>query len=173
LHFMISGIRCLAVLCLFGLTPTAHAAGSFRLWDGGTTPPLELKDAAGGSHRLQDYRGKVVLINFWATWCRPCREEMPSIGQLKKKLANRPFVVLAVNVDEPESRIRKFLDQTPLDFPTLLDPGGLTTKAWKVRILPVSFLITPSGRVHYIVTGELDWANEHVVRVVSELLPSQ
>ncbi len=168
---MISGIRRLPVLCLFGLTLTAHAAGSVKMWDGGATPPLALKDTSGGSHRLEDYRGKVVLVNFWATWCAPCREEMPSIGRLKKKLANRPFVVLAVNVDEPESRIRKFLEQTPLDFPTLLDPGGLATKAWKVRILPASFLIMPSGRVRYVVTGELDWAHEQVVRVVSELLP--
>jgi len=170
---MILRIQPLLILCLFGLASISHAAGTFQNWSGGATPPLELKDAAGRSHRLEDYRGKVVLVNFWATWCGPCREEMPSIGRLKKKLANRPFVVLAVNVDEPESRVLKFLEQTPLDFPTLLDPDGRTTKAWKVRILPASFVVLPSGRVRYIVTGELDWANEHVVRAVLELLPAE
>jgi peroxiredoxin len=90
---------------------------------------------------------------------------------LKKKLAGRPFVVLAVNVDEPDSRVRKFLAQLPLDFPVLMDPGGRATKEWKVRILPASFLIARDGRIRYAATGELDWANEHVVRLVSELLP--
>jgi peroxiredoxin len=91
--------------------------------------------------------------------------------QLKKTLAGRAFVVLAVNVDEPESRVRNFLAQLPLDFPVLMDPGKAATAAWKVRILPASFLIARDGRVRYAVTGELDWANEHVVRRVSEMLP--
>jgi thiol-disulfide isomerase/thioredoxin len=161
----------IAIVWLCSLAPGAHAAGELKLWPGGDTPPLEIKDIAGANHRLEDYRGKVVLLNFWATWCVPCREEMPSIGRLKKRFADRPFVVLAVNVDEPESRVTKFLAQMPLDFPTLLDPGGRTTRAWKVSILPASFLIAPSGRIRYAATGELDWANEHVVRIVSELMP--
>ena len=140
------------------------------MWSGGPTPPLELSDVAGSAHRLADYRGKVVLLNFWATWCRPCREEMPSMSELKKKLAGRPFVVLAVNVDEPESRVRRFLAEVPLDFPVLLDPEKRVTTAWNVRILPASFLISRNGSVRYAVTGELDWSNEHVVRLVSELL---
>jgi peroxiredoxin len=90
---------------------------------------------------------------------------------LKKKLAGRPFVVLAVNVDEPESRVSKFLEQLPLDFPVLMDPGKRATNAWKARILPASFLIARDGRVRYTITGELDWANERVVKLVSELLP--
>jgi len=154
------------------VTLTVHAAGELKPWPGGDTPALELQDLSGASHRLEDYRGKVVLLNFWATWCAPCREEMPSIGRLKKQLAGRPFVVLAVNVDEPESRIKNFLAMLPLDFPTLLDPGGRTAKAWKARILPATFLIAPHGRIRYTVTGELDWASEQVVRTVSELLPA-
>ena len=149
----------------------SHAAGDLRPWGGGPTPTLELNDLGGGGHSLADYRGKVVLLNFWATWCGPCRDEMPSMELLKKKLSGRPFVVLAVNVDEPESRVRKFLAQLPLDFPVLMDPDKRATSAWKVRILPASFLIARDGRVRYTVTGELDWANEHVVRLVSELLP--
>jgi thiol-disulfide isomerase/thioredoxin len=162
----------IAIVWLCSLAPAALAAGELKPWPGGDTPALEIKDIGGANHRLEDYRGKVVLLNFWATWCVPCREEMPSIGRLKKTLADRPFVVLAVNVDEPESRVAKFLAQMPLDFPTLLDPGGRTTRAWKVRILPASFLIAPNGRIRYTVTGELDWANKHIVRSVSELLPA-
>ena len=151
---------------------TSHAAGDLKLWGGGATPALELADLGGRVHRLEDYRGQVVLLNFWATWCVPCREEMPSIEALKKKLAGRPFVVLAVNVNEPESRIRGFLSQLPLDFPVLADTDGRTTKAWQVRILPASFVIARDGRIRYTVTGELEWANPHVVRILSELLPA-
>src|SRR6185436_16222596 len=102
---------CVPVLGALWCAIPAHGAGDLRPWGGGPTPALELTELSGGSHRLADYRGKVVLINFWATWCTPCREEMPSISELKKKLAGRPFVVLAVNVDEPESRVSKFLEQ--------------------------------------------------------------
>jgi len=168
---MLSTARLFGLCLLWCMALTAQAAGELRAWTGGATPALELKDVAGGIHRLEDYRGKVVLVNFWATWCGPCREEMPTIASLKKKLAGRPFAVLAVNVDEPESRVRAFLEKMPLDFPTVLDPEGRTTKAWKVRILPATFLIAPSGRIRYAATGELDWVNEQVVRLVSEMLP--
>ena len=77
---------------------------------------------------LAEYRGKVVLVNFWATWCEPCREEMPSIERLRASLQGRPFVVLAVNLAEPESRIRKFLEAVPVGFPVLLDRDTQTAK---------------------------------------------
>ena len=150
----------------------AAAAADLKLWTGGPPPALALKDLDGRQHRLADYRGKVVLINFWATWCGPCREEMPSIQELKNKLAGRPFVVLAVNLDEPESRIRKFLTQMKLDFPILLDPGRNVAKGWNARILPATFIVGPDGRVRYSLVGEMDWANEHIVARISELLPS-
>jgi thiol-disulfide isomerase/thioredoxin len=165
-------ILALAILCLFLPAMSSHGA-DIKAWGGGPTPALELKDVAGASHRLEDHRGKVVLLNFWATWCVPCRDEMPSIEKLKQKFAGRPFVVVAVNVDEPEPRVRKFLSQMPLDFSVLLDPAGRATRAWNVRILPATFLIAQDGRIRYTVTGELDWANEHVIRFVSELLPGK
>jgi peroxiredoxin len=150
----------------------AAAAADLKLWTGGPPPALALKDLDGRQHRLADYRGKVVLINFWASWCGPCREEMPSIQELKNKLAGRPFVVLAVNLDEPESRIRKFLTQMKLDFPILLDPDRNVAKGWNARILPATFIVGPDGRVRYSLVGEMDWANEHIVARISELLPA-
>jgi peroxiredoxin len=150
----------------------AAAAADLKLWTGGPPPALALKDLDGRQHRLADYRGKVVLINFWATWCGPCREEMPSTQELKNKLAGRPFVVLAVNLDEPESRIRKFLTQMKLDFPILLDPDRNVAKGWNARILPATFIVGPDGRVRYSLVGEMDWANEHIVARISELLPA-
>jgi peroxiredoxin len=147
------------------------AAQELKAWSGGATPPLALVDLQGRTHRLEQYRGKVVLINFWATWCEPCREEMPSIRRLRDAFAGKPFEVLAVNLAEPESRIQRFMQQTPLDFPVLLDRDTNAAKAWKARILPATFIVGPDGRIRYHHLGELDWSQENVRRLIAGLLP--
>ncbi len=124
----------------------------------------------GRAHRLADYRGKVVLVNFWATWCEPCREEMPSIEQLRKSLSGKPFEVLAVNLGEPPSRIERFLEKLPVSFPLLLDRDTKTAKAWKARILPASFLVGRDGRIRYVHYGEIDWSGAAARAKVAELL---
>jgi len=146
-------------------------AQQLRPWTGGATPPLALPDLAGRAHALEDYRGRVVLVNFWATWCEPCREEMPSIGKLRAGLAGRPFAVLAVNLGEPESRIRRFLEQVPMDFPVLLDRDSAAARAWRTRVLPASYLIGPDGRVRYAVIGEYDWTQDAARQAILGLLP--
>jgi len=161
----------LKIALMFLLTGTA-AAADLKVWTGGPPPALALKDLEGGSHRLSDYRGKVVLVNFWATWCGPCRDEMPSIQELKDKLAGKPFVVLAVNLDEPESRIRKFLSQMKLDFTILLDPERKAARAWGARILPASYVIGPDGKIRYSLIGEINWRHDLMVSRIAELLPA-
>jgi peroxiredoxin len=86
--------------------------------------------------------------------------------------AGKPFVVLAVNLDEPEARIRKFLSQVAVDFAILLDPGKKAARAWNARVLPASFVIGPDGRIRYSLVGELDWSHDRVVSRIVELLPS-
>ncbi|HXF66781.1 MAG TPA: TlpA disulfide reductase family protein [Burkholderiales bacterium] len=159
-----------AAFCLHGFA--AAGAADLKLWSGGAAPALELADLEGRRHRLADYRGKVVLVNFWATWCAPCREEMPSIQRLKDRLAGRPFAVLAVNLDEPEERVRRFLAQTKLDFTILLDQEKRAARAWQVRILPASFVIGADGKIRYTLVGDLDWGHELVVNRIAELLPA-
>ena len=124
-----------AGLALAVLLPAAGVASAQDLkpWSGGATPPLELADLDGRVQRLADYRGKVVLINFWATWCEPCRDEMPSLQRLQKRFAGKPFVVLAVNVGESEARIGEFLQKLPLDFTFLRDHSSAAMKAWRVQ----------------------------------------
>jgi len=158
-----------ALPCVLAAAPAG--AAELKPWTGGPAPALELRALDGPGHRLADYRGRVVLVNFWATWCEPCREEMPSMQRLKEKLAGRPFVVLAVNLDEPESRIRKFLSQVPVDFTILLDPGKKAARSWDARILPASFVIGPDGAIRYSLVGELDWDEDRVASRVVELLP--
>jgi len=160
-----------AALGVHLLAATLAGAADLKAGAGGPAPALALNDLNGRAHRLSDYRGQVVLVNFWATWCEPCRDEMPSIQNLKVKLAGKPFAVLAVNLDEPESRIRRFLSQANVDFTVLLDPERRAAKAWDARILPASFVIGPDGRVRYSVVGEITWDHELVVSRITELLP--
>ena len=166
---MIRSIARIALLALVGAVPCG--AAELQPWRGGSTPALDLRALDGPAHRLADYRGKVVLVNFWATWCEPCRDEMPSMQRLKEKLAGKEFAVLAVNLDEPEARVRAFLSQMKVDFTVLLDPGRKAARAWNARILPASYLIGPDGRIRYSVVGEIDWDHDRVVSRVSELLP--
>jgi thiol-disulfide isomerase/thioredoxin len=147
-------------------------AQQLRPWSGGATPPLALQDLEGRPHALEDYRGKVVLINFWATWCEPCRAEMPSINKLRAALAGQPFAVLAVNLAESEPRIRRFMEQVPLGFPVLLDRDSAAAKAWRARVLPASFLVGPDGRVRYAVIGEYDWTQDVARKLIFSLLPA-
>jgi thiol-disulfide isomerase/thioredoxin len=134
------------------------------------TPALALHDLAGRRHALADYRGAVTLVNFWATWCEPCRDEMPSMQKLEERLRGQPFVILGVNHGEAESRVRAFAERMRIGFRILLDPGQDAANAWRVRILPESFLVARDGRVRYRVLGELDWASDEAVNVVRALL---
>jgi thiol-disulfide isomerase/thioredoxin len=160
-------LRFLALLLALALPA---AAEELKPWAGGATPPLELADLRGKKHSLADYRGKVVLVNFWATWCEPCREEMPSMERLRVSLAERPFAVLAVNLAEPESRITKFLDTVPVGFPILLDRDTKTTRAWQAKVLPATYIVGPDGAIRYRHVGELDWSKPEVRKLILGLM---
>ena len=133
------------------------------------TPALTLKDISGKTYTLADFRDHVVLVNFWATWCEPCRAEMASMHQLKERLAGRPFAVLLVNYGEARARVADFVKREPVEGTILLDPNQDAPRAWRVRVLPSSFLIGPDGRVRYSVIGEIDWASQDAIAVVQEL----
>lgn len=165
-----AAVLTLLVLILVRGAPVAAAGGALERWAGGATPPLALKSLAGAEVDLGRLRGKVVLINFWATWCEPCREEMPAMDGLRERFADEPFVILAVNVDEPEQRIRRFLERMPLGFDILLDPGLRATKAWGARVLPATYLVDRQGRVRLAARGELDWSDDRNVGAIRALL---
>ncbi len=139
-------------------------------WTESATPPLSLNDVAGRRHTLADYRGSVVLVNFWATWCEPCREEMVTMRKLQERLGGRPFVTLLVNYGESRMRVGEFVERESIDFPVLLDPNHDALRAWRVRVLPSSFLLDADGRLRYSVIGEIDWTGADAVNVVQGLL---
>jgi thiol-disulfide isomerase/thioredoxin len=158
------------LLAAIGFSTSTASAPELRPWSGAATPPLALEDLQGTMHDLARYKGKVVLVNFWATWCEPCRAEMPSLGRLRASLAGKPFEVLGVNLAEPLVRIEKFTAALPLDFPLLRDRDGAAAKRWRARVLPASFLVGRDGRIRYYVYGELDWSSDAVRARVGELL---
>ena len=112
-------------------------------------PTLRLKDLGGTAHDLAQLKGRVVLVNFWATWCPPCRREMPSMERLSQALKGEAFSVLAVDVGENGDTIDAFASQldTAPSFPILLDTRSRVMQAWKVAGLPTTFLIDRQGRI--------------------------
>jgi len=162
----------LAAVLLAAACAGAHAAGGeLKPWGGGATPPLALRDADGKEHKLADYRGKVVVLNFWATWCEPCREEMPSMQRLQDKLAGKPFAILAVDFGEGPPRIREFLAKVPVRFTILLDRNLSAAGAWNVKVLPTSLVVDANQRIRYSVVGDVKWDSPAVERKIRELLP--
>jgi thiol-disulfide isomerase/thioredoxin len=135
-------------------------------------PVLALKDLDGQLHDLASLKGKVVLVNFWATWCPPCRREMPSMDRLARKLAGTPFAVLAVDIGEDADTIHTFisqLDATP-SFPILLDPHARIMQTWKISGLPTTYLIDPQGRIAYSAVGGREFDHPEIERQVRALL---
>jgi thiol-disulfide isomerase/thioredoxin len=159
---------CLAALLPWRLAAAAHVV---RAWPSNRpVPPLDLVDLAGKPWRLDGLAGQVVVLNFWATWCEPCRDEMPSLQRLRAKLGNRPFDVLTVNYGESREKISKYLGKEKIALPVLLDPDKESAREWGVGGLPMTFLIDAKGRVRYSVFGECDWSEGPSVALVEKLL---
>ncbi|MGB9130229.1 MAG: TlpA disulfide reductase family protein [Thiobacillus sp.] len=135
-------------------------------------PALKLKDLDGKTLDLAQLNGKVVLINFWATWCPPCRREMPSMERLSQAFKGQPLVVLAVDVGEDPDTIEAFnsqLDTVPT-FPILLDTRSRTMQAWKVAGLPTTFLVDKQGRIVASAIGGREFDHPEIVKTVGGLL---
>ncbi len=139
-----------ALLCLL---PKAPAAASLPLTTGAPAPAFQLDSMAGGSVNLADYKGQVVMLNFWASWCGPCRQEMPILEQLHKQYRSKGFTLVGVNV-EPDSRAAlKWLKSTPVSFPILFDHQSVASKLYEVQGMPNTVIIDRQGRVRFIHRG--------------------
>ena len=127
---------------------------------GDLAPDFQLEDTKGNKVTLSDLRGKIVLLNFWATWCPPCLEEMPSMERLNEVIAGDDFVMLAVNAEENgRSVVPAFLEKTPYTFPILYDDKGVVQKQYGVFKFPESFIIQKDGTVAEKIIGPLDWSS--------------
>lgn len=158
-------------VCAMGLwlAGGAQAAG-FEARSATPAPELKAQDLAGATKTLADYRGKVVVLNFWASWCPPCLREMPSMERLRVKMAGRPLAIVALDSAETAEEVNGFLSRMTLGFPILLDPDGSNTKRWKVFALPTTFLLDASGRVRHVLTGPTEWDEGEALEIIESLL---
>jgi len=134
-------------------------------------PDFTLKDLQGRTHRLSDFRGKVVFLNVWATWCPPCRIEMPSMERLHRRFRDRGLVVLAVSEDENgTAAVQPFIDEMGLTFPILLDEDGVIPPRYGVTGYPETFIIDREGRVVQHTIGPEDWKSTQAYQFFDRLL---
>jgi thiol-disulfide isomerase/thioredoxin len=161
-------ILSLLVASIIPLTPLL--AADLKALPVKTAPALALPSLEGGTMRLDHLRGKVVLVNFWAVWCPPCRKEMPSMARLSEKFVGKPFSILGVNVGETPEEIRAFLKQVPVNFPIVLDSEGQNLKAWQVFAFPTSYVVDKKGRIRLGLFGSIEWDSPETVARLEALL---
>lgn len=147
----------------------AGAAG-FETRVASPAPELKAHDLTGASRTLADYRGKVVLLNFWATWCPPCQREMPSLERLRAKMAGWPLEIVAISSAETPDEVNAYLSKMKLGFPVLLDTDSSNTRRWKVFALPTTFVLDAEGRVRHVLTGPAEWDEGEALAVVESTL---
>jgi peroxiredoxin len=148
-------------------------AGVVELREGHRTPPLRLPRFDGGVTGLEDHRERLVLVNFWATWCTPCTAEMPTLEALWRRYGDRGLVVLGVSVDRgaPRPLLEPYIGRLGLTFPILLDADLATSRAWRVHGVPATFVIRPGGLAVGMAQGAREWNSAEMQALLEGLLP--
>ena len=148
-------------------------AGIVELKEGQPAPAVTLATLDRGRASLADHHDKLVVLNFWATWCHPCALEMPSLEALWRRYQERGLVVLAVSVDRgsPRGLLEPYVRNLKLTFPILLDPDSKTSDGWRVTALPATFLVSPGGEVAGMAVGAREWNSDEMRALVERLLP--
>lgn len=141
-----------------------------RHYDIGSAQNFTLNDIDGEKFELDNSKGQWVFLHFWASWCGPCKEEMPTIQKLADAMKDKNFQIVMINTAEDEDTIFEFLSAIDVELNSLLDADGIVTEAWKPRGLPTSFLINPKGEVKYQAIGGRDWNNPVYIDFIKRLL---
>ena len=160
------------VLVLIGcaFSPVSSAAEMRDFDENRATPGLSLNDMHGDPHTLADYRGKVVLVNFWAGWCHPCLQEIPELISLAQKLDQKPFVILAINVGEEREKFGGFVRRMDEHMVILMDTESEAFERWKGIGLPSTFVLDPAGSIRYEAYGPVDWDRQDVIAALTALM---
>ena len=162
----------LAVLAAAGSGPAWAADFEVSRWPAGEpAPALQAIDLAGKTWRLADLRGRAVLVNFWATWCPPCRAEMPSLQDMAAIYGPDKIVVLAINFKESRNTAARFAQASALSLPVLLDPDGSIARQWGARVFPTTVLIDSTGQPRQRIRGEVEWSSQGAEQLIAPLLP--
>lgn len=141
-----------------------------RVYETGNAPNFKLNNTDGEAFELDSTRGQWVFLHFWASWCGPCREEMPTIQKLFEKVDSEKLKIVMINTAEDEDTIFTFLAGISVEVDTLMDTDGEVTEVWKPRGLPTTFLIDPQGKVRYQAIGGREWDKPLYVNFVKELI---
>jgi peroxiredoxin len=157
------------ILLIFGLYPLSGPADELLEVPVALRSELNLPDLSGQQRNLDEFAGKVLLVNFWASWCRPCIEEVPGIRRLMEAMAGMPFAVIGVNVGEAERRVQATVKRLRMEFPILLDKDSATFKGWGANVLPTAFVLDGSGRVRYVGLGPVEWDRDDIVKLLLQL----
>lgn len=134
-------------------TLTKEKHGILKVGD--DAPDFTLVDLDGEKHQLSDYIGQGVFLNFWGTWCAPCKKEMPAMGRQYEVYQNQGVQILAVNIAESDLKVRAFAEQYGMTFPTLIDETKGVMEVYNIKPLPTTLLINPEGKIIKIITGEM------------------
>lgn len=150
-------LAALTLLCSSALLSAEPDQTLTPLADELKAPPFDLRGPAGEPQRLVDHLGKPIILNFWATWCPPCRAEMPAMQRAHEEVADEGIAVIAINVGEDAETVNQFLAEMPIDFPIPLDLDSAVVQSYPVKGLPTTFVIDPTGRLVYRASGEREW----------------
>lgn len=163
------------LLLVFLLFPPALEAGVWE--DAGVekigpvrAPDFTLSDTAGKMVKLKDFKGEVVLVTFWATWCPPCKEEMPSLDKLQTLFDKKGLIILAINDYEPKKKAMDFVKKNGYRLTVLIDEKGEVSKSYKASFLPTTFIIDRNGMATGRAIGERKWASPAMLKLIEELL---
>ena len=149
---------CLAVLLSSFAAPKAWAQFDKTAWPAKVvTPNIEAVDLQGKAWNTTELAGKVVVLNFWATWCAPCKDELPTLQTLHD-ISDAHTVVLTINVREPAARAARYMQSTGMTFPVISDTKGELAKHWGVTVYPTTVLIAPNGQARWRIVGDVDWS---------------
>ena len=157
------------VTLFFSVAQAAQRQSLHEVKDRPLAKEFVLKDIDGKEFRLSQYRGKVVLVNFWATWCPPCREEMPSMDRAYEQLKKSGIIILAINIGEDEDTIFKFTADYPVSFPLLMDQDSSVINQWPVTGLPTTYVVDPNGHIVYRAIGSREWDDEALLKKLNAL----
>jgi len=167
---MLGQLMAVSLVLFVALASGAQAQQTLQPFGGGMmAPEIALSNLDDEAVTLEQYRGKVVIVNFWATWCPPCRKEMPSMQRAWQDLQQNDVMMLAVHVGGNADQVWQFVSEFDLDFPILIDDTSRVSRSWPMRGLPTTFVIAPDGKIAYMAIGGREWDDPGILAMIYAL----